>query len=451
MWADWTRRREGHAIALEQGEAARERCDFAVLASACCIVPMTAASTAQDQSLRFMLLYALAAAGGAAAYVPFLTILLPMRVTVLAGEAQLGWLAWLTFGGAVAASLSNILFGWLSDRTRNRRGWIVGGLIVSGSLLMGFMQAERLSTLLILLIAWQSGLNMMLAPLAAWAGDCVPDHQKGMLGGLLAFSPAAGALCGALVTLPGFADPSTRLAMVALLVCAMVLPAVLLGRPRPMPQLMLAGHAGPARPDPPRLTATHALTNRSIVRRMWGARLLVQIADTALFAFLYLWFLSIDPTMGDNRTARIFSVVLSAAIPLSMIVGRWSDTRDRPIQPLALAALGSMAGLLMMAQAPGLAQAIAGYAVFGLSAAVFLSLHSSQTLRVLPHPARRGRDLAVFNLTNTVPSLIMPWLTIALVPNFGFSALFLLLAGLLLAATLLLGTIPRLRRPLNAP
>ena len=35
----------------------------------------------------------------------------------------------------------------------------------------------------------------------------------------------------------------------------------------------------------------------------------------------------------------------------------------------------------------------------------------------------------------------MPWLTLALVPNFGFSALFLLLAGLLLLAALLLGSI----------
>jgi Na+/melibiose symporter-like transporter len=51
--------------------------------------------------------------------------------------------------------------------------------------------------------------------------------------------------------------------------------------------------------------------------------------------------------------------------------------------------------------------------------------------------------LGIFNLTNTVPSLIMPWLTLALVPTYGFGSLFLLLAVLALIACLLLATMPR--------
>jgi hypothetical protein len=62
-------------------------------------------------------------------------------------------------------------------------------------------------------------------------------------------------------------------------------------------------------------------------------------------------------------------------------------------------------------------------------------------LRVLPNPDWRGRDLGIFNLTNTVPSLIMPWLTLALVPVYGFGALFTVLALLALAAAALLARI----------
>ena len=57
---------------------------------------------------------------------------------------------------------------------------------------------------------------------------------------------------------------------------------------------------------------------------------------------------------------------------------------------------------------------------------------------MLPRSDRRGRDLGLFNLTNTVPSLIMPWLTLALVPQFGFKTLFLLFSGLAFAGGLLL-------------
>lgn len=389
---------------------------------------------AQRQSLRFLWLYALAVAGGAVSYVPFLTLLLPLRASAMAGEATVDLLAYAAFAGAIAASAANIGFGWLSDITRTRKAWIVAGMVVSGALLLSVPLAKTPTQLLLVIVCWQLSINMMLAPLSAWAGDVVPDRQKGMLGGLLAFAPALGALSGALVTLPGLADPGERLLLVAGLVVAMVAPVILFGRPRPMPHLTAAATDGDG---PPRRAS------RKTVARMWLARLLVQIAEAALFAYLLVWIAGIDPAFRDNDTARIFAVVLGLSVPLALFAGRWSDLRQRPILPLALGSgIGSL-GLVIMALSQDLTGAIAGYLVFGLSTSVFLALHTSQTLRVLPHPARRGRDLGFFNLTNTVPSLIMPWLTLALVPAFGFGGLFWLLAGLAALATILLTTMPR--------
>ena len=91
-----------------------------------------------------------------------------------------------------------------------------------------------------------------------------------------------------------------------------------------------------------------------------------------------------------------------------------------------------------MALARGPVAAIAGFLLFGLSTNIFLALHSAQTLRVLPDDGRRGRNLGLFNLTNTVPSLIMPSLTLVLVPTLGFSGLFAVLALLSAIAAILL-------------
>src|SRR3546814_11113460 len=100
----------------------------------------------------------------------------------------------------------------------------------------------------------------------------------------------------------------------------------------------------------------------------------------------------------------------------------------------------SAMGVVGMALAGEADMAKASYLVFGIATTVFLSLHSGQTLRILPRSDRRGRDLGVFNLTNTVPSLIMPWLPISLVPGLGFDALLLLLAVLAAAAVALRAT-----------
>ncbi|MBX7495182.1 MFS transporter [Qipengyuania sp. 6B39] len=392
-----------------------------------------AAAGAARQSTRFLWLYALAAAGGAVAYVPFLTILLPERIAQFAGDGKVTVLAYGAFAGAIAASLANIGFGWASDRTGTRKPWIVGGLLLSSALLVSMREVDSLPTLILLLIVWQCALNMMLGPLSAWAGDMVPDAQKGFLGGLLSLAPALGALSGAIVTLPGLASADVRLLIVACLVVAMVLPVLLFGTPHPMPQLMAPRPAEPVKPAQPRQT----------IARMWLARLLVQIAEAALFAFLLFWFRSIDPGVTDNDTATVFSIVLCLSVPLALAAGRWSDRDNRPFLPLFTGAGLGAIGLLVMAFAGSLPMAIAGYVLFGLATSVFLALHSAQTLRVLPRPGTRGRDLGLFNLTNTVPSLIMPWLTLALVPVFGYGALFLLLAGLCAAACLILVTIRR--------
>ena len=376
-------------------------------------------NSGKGQTRSFLGLFALAWAGGAIAYVPFLTIWLPLRVVGLAGTDSVRTLGLITFCGAIAASVGNIAFGWLSDWTGTRRPWIAIGLTLTAVLLVLMGQARDTWTVLALVVCWQLALNMILGPLSAWAADLVPRNKTGLLGGLMALSPALGALSGIIVTMPGLASAQQRLWLIAAMMCACVIPALLVARrSSPAAQVAEAEFVRPAR--------RFAIT-------MWLARLLVQIAEAALFAYLLLYFRSLDPAIDESRVARLFGAVLAAAVPVSIVVGTIADRSARPARPLALCALGSTVGLLCMLWATTIGQAMVAYVLFGLATTTFLSLHSGQTLRVLPDPRHRGRDLGLFNLTNTAPSLIMPLLTIAVVPTRGYAALFGILA--LLSAT----------------
>ncbi|CDO34927.1 MFS transporter [Novosphingobium sp. KN65.2] len=380
---------------------------------------------------RFLALYALAWAGATIAYTPFLTILLPVRAELLAGGQQVQWLAATTFAGAMAASLGNIAFGWLSDLSGQRRIWVGLGLVLSGVILLLIPSIERLPVLIAAVIGWQLALNMMMAPLSAWAGDGVPDRHKGILGGLLAFAPALGAFSGAFVTIPGLAEVQMRFVLVVMITCACVVPLLVFG-----------GRGGAGRQEADLLERDVRFDSaqwlRLTVTRMWFARLLVQITVVSLFAYLYIWFRSIDRSFTDSSVARLLSFVLLLAAPVALWAGRWADLAGRPIAPLRICAIVSGAGLALMALANDPELAMGGYIVFGISSTVFLSLHSAQTLRILPDNARRGRDLGFFNLTNTVPSLIVPSLTMALVPALGFPALFAVLTIFALSAAFLL-------------
>ena len=346
----------------------------------------------------------------------------------MVGDDRVHWLAYMTFCGAIAASAGGVLFGWLSDRSHQRRPWVVGGLSGTLLLLLCVPLANTPLALLSLIVAWQVALNMMLAPLAAWAADHVPPGQLGTLGGLLCFSPALGAAAGALVTIPGLAGPDGRLALVAVLVAACVLPALLFARPVQDPTAIVPKASAESPGGYLRVDAG----------AMWLARFLVQISEAALFAYLYFYFRTIDPDRDAASIARLFGLVLGLAVPLALLVGRWADHHRRPILPLVGSAMVTGLALLAMAGSATPEQATAAYMLFGLSTTIFLSLHSAQTFRVLRRPETRGRDLGLFNLTNTAPSLIMPWLTVAIVPEFGFSGLFLLLAALAFGAGLIL-------------
>ena len=366
----------------------------------------------------FLLLFALANAGGVVAYVPLLTLLLPAKVATLAGEARVEWLGVATLAGAIAASISNIAFGWASDIVGTRRLWASAGLCLTiASYALVHVAASPAETVAAI-VAYQLALNMLLSPLAAWAADRVPDRRKGLLGGLLGAAPPIGALAGVVATLPAFTEAWMQLAAVCVLVLLLTAP-LLLSRP-------------PHFPDEPQDAATDRARRNtgSDFVLLWLGRLLSQVAGNLLFGFLFYYFQSLPDAPAQAGVARLHALAVLVAFPIALGFGRLSD-RLGPRRPfLAGAALCAASGLGLMASQTNFALAVIGYVLFASANNVFLALHSAFAMQFLPSPSRRGRDLGVLNLTNTLPAIIAPLLAILLVPGRGFGLLLGLLAGL---------------------
>jgi len=378
-----------------------------------------------------LLIYALAYAGGVIAYTPFLVLVLPARVAELGGADAISWLGYIIFAGAVAASISGVVSGWLSDVTRTRRVWVFSGLVATLLLQLAMIWCDSVQMLLMLVVAWQLALNLMLVPLIAWAGDFVPDRQKGLLGGLLSVAPALGAWSGIAFAAGAVTTFDGRMIVIVAMTAISVLPLLLRSPAR------RANLDGPIGSDAPSRQSTPAAV------RMWLARLLMQISGAALMSYFYFWLREVDPAIGDGEKTALFAGGLTASILVALFLGRWSDRHGRPFAVLSAMAAVTGAALIAMALLEGPFAAKLAYLVFGTTGAAFLALHASQTLRVLRNPARRALGIGLFNLTNTAPSLIMPWIAILVIPTFGFTHLFLLLALLALAAAALLATVPR--------
>jgi MFS family permease len=378
---------------------------------------------------RTLTLYALAGAGGVIAYLPLLTLLLPIKVELLAGDARIAVLTATVLAGAIAASLSNIAFGWLSDRSvargGGRRRWLAGGLVATALSYAAIAAATSAFSIVIGIVLFQIAVNAVLAPLFAMMADEIPDARKGVAGGLLALgSPLAAAVSALLVGLPQL-DDSTRLSLIWLGLAGCVAPVLLLRFP-------------PATPAPPAPNGD-TMARRDLLAA-WCARLLVQVAGNVLALYLLYYFESIAPGAGPIALAPHIGSLLTIAyivpLPIAVLLGRLSDRSGRRKPFLLGAAATAAAGLVGMALATDWAAAAIAFCVYASGSAVFLALHAGFAMQLLPDPRHRGRDLGLLNLTNTLPALLGPLLTWLLAAPHDFDALMLALAALTLGGGL---------------
>lgn len=386
------------------------------------------------RALGFLLLYALAWGGGVIAYVPLLTLILPVKVEAIAPADKVALMSLVTLLGAVVASLVNILVGMASDRSvlklRGRRPWIAAGLAAT---LLSYVVMDRATTaagLVVAIIVFQGALNLMLAPLSATAADEIPDHQKGLVGGLMGAVYTFGALAGMVVTASPAFTGRVQLAITAGLVVVSVGPLLVLSRRR-----------GPIVPASAPMIAAGGRRRRNLAR-VWIARLLIQISGSILFAYLLFYFETVDrrglsfgPSDITGQVAWLAGVVTVVLAPLAIATGRLSDAvRSRKPFLVVTAAMVTI-GLLTMALLPRWAPAAAGYILFASGVGLFLALQSAYAMQLLITPEHRGRDMGVLNLTNTLPALIAPLLAYAMAGRGDFTALLLALAALSAIAT----------------
>ena len=383
-------------------------------------------SAAQPRrSTGFLLVYALANAGGVIAYLPLLTLLLPIRVERLAGEARMDVLTAALVAGSVAASLSNILFGWLSDRSRargtGRRRWVAGGLLATAASYGIVAAAASPWAIVGAVVLFQCAVNALLAPMLAIMAEEIPDAQKGVAGGLLALGNPLASLVSTLLIAGATLGEGARFALVPVAVAACVLPLVLV-RSRTVAQDEARAAVRPAKAD---------------LAIAWGARLLVQVAGNVLSLYLLYYLESVAPEVPQRELAgwagRLLTVSYLVPLPVAVLVGRFSDRIGRRKPFLLASAIVAALGVFGMAQAGGWAAGAIAFGVYATGSSVFLALHAAFAMQLLPDPRHRGRDLGLLNLANTLPGLLGPLLAWTLATPHDFRGVMLVLAALTLA------------------
>ncbi|MES2902661.1 MAG: MFS transporter [Pseudomonadota bacterium] len=355
--------------------------------------------------------YVAAFFGAHLSFIPLFALLLPRRVAAVAPDNAIVLLSLLLFAGGITASVVHIAAGRFSDRWLrrhdDRRGVIVIGAVAlaAGQLMLAFATSE--TTLLVAIIAFQSGLNLMFAPLGALLADHVPDARKGRVAGWLNASLPLSSLG---TTLAAFLFPSDGYGgflLIAAIGGLAVLPLLVRWPFAPVAALRRISDENQRGGSPA------SAGQRADYIRLWTARLFIQLGAAFLINYFFLYLLERKSALTASQlmgSLAALATILSVASAIS--AGHWSDRSGQRRPTMIAAALACAAGLLGMAATELWPIVVAAFIMFHVGLTAFLSVDSAMVTQLLSTHGRRGELLGVMNLTNTIPSIVVPALTL---------------------------------------
>jgi MFS family permease len=355
-------------------------------------------------------------------------LLLPAQVAGIGAEhgfvdtiVRFGWVSAVA---GIAALIAFPVVGALSDitvsRFGRRRPWIAIGTVMfaAGLMLLGIQ-----TTAVGIAISWAvalAGFSAVSSALTALIADQVPVEQRGVVSAFVSVPQAAGTIIGLLLVESLALSQAASYALVALVLCVLVLPLLLR-----VPDAPVIGTA-PLRI--PQITASLWIDPRTHPDFAWTltGRVLVNLGN-ALGTSLLLYFLQIG--LGDAHAEDdlipVVLVYLVALVIASLIAGRASDRSGRRRMFVGIAAALQAAAALLLAIVPTYGTTMVGAALLGAGYGVFLSVDQALATQVLPDPEDRGKDLGIMNVALAVPQAFGPIVGAGLIAaTGGFAALF---------------------------
>jgi MFS family permease len=312
--------------------------------------------------------------------------------------------------GALFATIANVVFGRLSDRTTSRFGrrriWIVvGTVIMTGA----FVIMALAPNLVWATVGWslaQLGANMTFAPFIATVADQVPKFQRGKITAALGIAQNVGILGGTFVAqlfvdqlIIMFVAPSI-LAIVVMVVFAVVLPDRKLPVKPPRATLRDWGETFWVSP---RKNPDYGLA--------WWSRFLITFASFGFTTFRFFYLLNHIGVEQSQIPGVITTSVLIYTIALVVVsyisgwlsdrIGRrkvfvWSSTALFAVGTFALIFVDSVGAFFVLE------------AILGIAYGMYVGVDLALVVDVLPNPDDSGKDLGVFNIANALPQTIAP-------------------------------------------
>ena len=365
---------------------------------------------------RFLGLYAFANAGAYIAFIPLLTLILPLKAQQIAPDDKLMLLSTTLFFGAIMASVANIIAGAVSDRLYQKWGsrtvqMATGLLLVLLSYYFFYLTTTWLG-LIASILYFQFAFNFMFSPLGALLADHVPNHVKGRASALLNLGTPVATLFVAILALPMFLTEMSRLSLISLVIVLAIIPLLFVAAQQR--ELISA-------PLTDELPTSGTKSNQQDFIWAWIARLSVQFSGAVIFGYILYYLqdvvqysLHFPGEAVDQAMGKLSFAATPITIIFGILAGTISDHLGLRKPFLIFAAVATSASIWAMSIWPSWPLVFGAYSLFIASLTMFLTIDAALVTQLLAGAPNRARKLGIMNLTNTIPAIVAPAVAIVI-------------------------------------
>jgi MFS family permease len=322
-----------------------------------------------------------------------------------------GRMSWVLGLGAFVATITQLLFGALSDNSRNRSGrrrpYIVGGTLLSTVAIVGFPYAQSYLGFFLLFLFIQFAINVATGPYQALLPDLIPlDHHgtaSAYMGLMQLVGRTGGMVAGALLLQRSDGILVLSITFLVLLNLFMLWTVVMTKEPPPLQE-----------PSCGVLTSIQSMFSvelKAYPSFVWVlvSRFVINTGIYTILPFLQYYLINtfgLSEHDAFGKQALIGLIVNVTGMAATFPAGVASDRFSKKLVVYVTCAI-SIAGGLAFALSGSVTYALISAAVFGFGYGAFQAVDWALVCNVLP-PGQPAKYMGVWGFADCVPQIVAP-------------------------------------------
>ncbi len=383
--------------------------------------------------------------GNSAMFVLYLgvgSVLLPLQVEQIDPADKVTNLGIVAGVAALFATLVNPVAGALSDRSRRRNPWILGGGVVA---VLAMFLLGSAGTVLLVAIAWcfaQATMNVYQAAITSVVPDRVPLSRRGIASAAVGLGIPVGGAIGVVIASMFSENLRTGYLVLGLIVAAAAVVFTAGAKEQPLPPQESTSLRQQVR------MFLEVLREHDFRWAFIGRALLVlgYFAVTNYQLYILQDHIMLPRDLKPEHAVAVLVPITAATMAISTVVGGvLSDKLDRRKIFVALSAALAAISLVIPVISPTWPGMLAFAAVNGLAFGCFMAVDTALVTMVLPKAEHAARDLGVLNVANAGPQILAPFVASMVVAAVGYPSLFILGGALAVLGALAVAPIRSVR------